>query len=129
FYGDLVAAPGCIVALRAEGAPDGAGGFAGPHVVACFDPATGAERWRYESPDEWGTFRPLVADGSVVVGREGEVVALDAGDGSPRWRLAVPGLPRGLGRDAGRLFVGTLQGRVSGFPWPKAAPPAAPPRP
>ncbi|HEX6203444.1 MAG TPA: PQQ-binding-like beta-propeller repeat protein, partial [Thermoanaerobaculia bacterium] len=46
FYGDLVAAPGCIVALRAEGAPDGAGGFAGPHVVACFDPATGAERWR-----------------------------------------------------------------------------------
>lgn len=116
FYGDLVSAEGCVVALRAEGGDHGAP--AGPHAAVCLDLRTGAERWRRESPDEWGTFRPLVTRGSVVVGREGEVLALSADDGAVLWRLAADGLPRGLGADADTLFVGTLQGRVSAFTWP-----------
>lgn len=116
FYGDLVPADGCVVALRAEGGDHGAP--AGPHAAACLDLGSGEERWRHESPNEWGAFRPLIVRGQVVLGREGEVLALAAEDGAMLWRLAVPGLPRGLGESAGTLFVGTMQGRVSAFDWP-----------
>lgn len=117
FYGDLVPAGGCVVALRAEGG-GAAGGLAGPHAAACIDLGSGEEHWRHASPDEWGSFRPLVARGAVIVGRDGEVLALAADDGAVLWRLAVPGLPRGLGHAPGTLYVGTLQGRVSAHPWP-----------
>lgn len=115
FYGDLVPAGDCVVALRAEGG--GAGQFAAPHAAACIDLRSGEERWRHESPDELGSFTPLVARGAIVVGRAGEVLALSPADGAVLWRLAVPGLARGLGEAADTLFVGTMQGRVSAHAW------------
>lgn len=118
FYGDLLRADGCVVSLRAEGPPDGRGGFDGPHVVGCHDAETGRERWRHDSPAEWSTYRPLIADGEVVVGRENELVALSLDDGAVRWRLPVDGLPRGLAADAGTLYLGTLSGRLSAIPLP-----------
>ncbi|KAB2340642.1 PQQ-binding-like beta-propeller repeat protein [Actinomadura rudentiformis] len=57
----------------------------------------------------------LEADGDTVYAalRSGEILALDAADGTVRWRTEIPGTPlsMSLERD-GRMLIGTAEGRV-----------------
>lgn len=118
-YGDLVAADGCLLALWAAGGIADGMNAAGPHILACLEPGLAKARWTHEANAEWSTMRPLVSAEAVVVGWEGTLEALALTDGSPRWSLAVNGVPRGLGAASDTLFVGTLGGDVFAFPWPE----------
>ncbi len=124
-YGDLVAAPGCVLALSARGGLTPDGGIAGPHVLSCLDPSLAEVRWRHEEEGEWGTFRPLVDDALVVAGVEDRLLGIDLADGQVRWELAVPGLPRGVALAGDRLYVGTQPGPVLAYPRPGKAPKTA----
>ncbi|MFI0357472.1 hypothetical protein [Actinomadura sp. 9N407] len=57
----------------------------------------------------------LEADGDTVYAalRSGEILALDAADGTVRWRAGIPGAPLSMSLDRdGRLLIGTVEGRV-----------------
>lgn len=116
-YGDLVAAPGCLLALSARGGSDPETGVAGPHTVFCVDPELQGVRWRHDQPEMFGTFRPLVGEGAVVVGVEGTLLAFDLDSGALLWERPVQGLPRGLAVTEDRLYVGTSTGPVFALPW------------
>lgn len=68
-------------------------------------------RWRFEfgAPASAG---PLLHRGVVYAASEaGDVVALDAATGDPRWRASVEGAPRGpIRSDDARLYVSTDEG-------------------
>lgn len=123
-YGELVPAGGGLLTLAA---PE-AGSEARGHAVVCVEPDLSGERWRHETgaAGEIGTFEPLVVDDEVVAGTEGKLFALAVGDGSVRWSVPVPGLPRGLGASEATLFVGTLSGHVLALPWQRSG--ETPPR-
>lgn len=123
-YGDLTPAGECVLAQRAEGESGGAYDFSGPHALVCLDPASGAERWAYRTPGEWGTFRPLVRGGEVIAGVEGRLLGLALADGRRLWERPVRGLPRAVGDSATALYVGTLDGEVLALPW-RPPPPQA----
>ena|GEM_PF-4393050 len=128
-YGDLVAAPGCVLALSARGGLSPDGGAAGPHVLSCLAPSLEEVRWQHQEVSEWGTFRPLVEGDLVVVGVEDRLLGLGLAEGEVRWELEVPGLPRGLALSGDRLYVGTQPGPVLAYPRPGMAPPEAPEAP
>lgn len=64
----------------------------GEGAVVALDAATGGERWRRETGASVRA-SPAVAGGTVYVGvhEAGEVVALDAGDGTEVWRAGLDG--------------------------------------
>lgn len=115
-YGDLVLAGDCLLALVGPEAGEEALG----HELACVEPDLGGVRWRYteETPGAFGTFEPLVRGHEVVVGVEGKLVGLSLTDGSVLWSRSVRGLPRGLGASPSMLYVGTLGGTITAWPWP-----------
>jgi outer membrane protein assembly factor BamB len=87
--------------------------------VAAYDRATGAEVWRAPDVGTGAQGTPLVVgDLAYVVDWEGEVVALDARDGTPRWRRRVvdDAAPWGYASaappvaNAGTLLVATMAG-------------------
>ncbi len=116
-YGEIVAAPGCLLVLSARGGADPETGPLGPHAMVCVDPELQGVQWSYETAGLWTTFQPIVVDGVVVAGTEGRLLALDLERGDVSWQRAVAGSPRGLLAVGGRLFLGTKEGSISALPW------------
>ncbi|MDX1998127.1 MAG: PQQ-binding-like beta-propeller repeat protein [Thermoanaerobaculia bacterium] len=89
-YSNVSVAGGLAVTMFTAGEND---------VVAAFDAATGAERWRYSLGAKYaghdgstdgpiGT--PTIADGTVyALGAQGALVALGLADGKERWRAQL----------------------------------------
>ena len=77
-------------------------------------PARVGKQWGFRLPADAFPTAPVVAGGLVFFGdRNGAVFALDAADGSVRWKTYTSGpvdFPPAV--DAGRLFVGSGDGRV-----------------
>ncbi|WP_276279875.1 PQQ-binding-like beta-propeller repeat protein [Halorussus caseinilyticus] len=71
---------GAVVTLVRSEDSDGA-----PYTVHAFDAKTGETRWRHELSGN-STF-PEVEDGTVYVPEGDRLLALDAADGSERWRF------------------------------------------
>jgi len=71
-----------------------------------------AIRWSFPSKAESAL---ILAGKTVVVGGEGEVLALDAETGKLLWKHAVDGEARGLAVSDGRLVVSTTKGSVICF--------------
>jgi outer membrane protein assembly factor BamB len=113
-YGDLVLAPGCLLALSARGGSDPMEGLAGPHAVFCLDPDLQGVQWRHDVPE---AFHPLGHGGAVVVGIEGKLLALELASGALLWERPIQGLPRGLAATGDWLYVGTSAGPVFALPW------------
>jgi outer membrane protein assembly factor BamB len=85
-------------------------------LIRCVDRALGAVRWTRETPGGWTSSRPYLWRGAVLAGnREGDLVALRPGDGSPLWTGRLEGVVRGIGSDGDRLYVGTLKGRLYAY--------------
>lgn len=106
-YGDVVLADRCLLVLHVSG---------GRSSVSCLDAASRQAVWTQSFSSEIGTFRPLVLGDSVVIGREGGLVALDLADGAEVWSCPVEGLPRGLAAGGDRLYIGMLSGKVTALP-------------
>ena len=86
------------------------------------DPGNGSDVWRFDLP---GTFNyPMgnaVQSGDVVyfITQQGELYALDAGDGSLLWMIPTGLESRdGVAVGAGRLFVGDSAGKIYAFDLP-----------
>ncbi|HJT76029.1 MAG TPA: PQQ-binding-like beta-propeller repeat protein [Gemmataceae bacterium] len=71
---------------------------AGQEVVACYDTATGQERWVYEHPARFSEAMggdgpratPTIADGQVYsLGATGHLACLDAATGSKKWSVEI----------------------------------------
>lgn len=118
-YGEIVAAPGCLLALSARGGADPEKGPLGPHAIACVDPELRGVRWSYRTSGLWTTFAPIVLHGVVVAGTEGRLIALDLERGEVAWERTVDGSPRGLLAFGDRLYLGTKEGAISALPWPR----------
>ncbi|MEU5876472.1 PQQ-binding-like beta-propeller repeat protein [Spirillospora sp. NPDC047279] len=61
------------------------------------------------------TVTALEADGDTVYAalQAGEIVALNAADGTVRWRTEIPGTPLSMSLDRdGRMLIGTAEGRI-----------------
>ena len=86
-------------------------------TLLALDAATGAIRWKQETPKEWTTYRPLVTGSSVIVGStEKDLCAFDRTSGEVRWCRSVGQVPRGLGISSeGILYVGSLSGVVQAY--------------
>jgi outer membrane protein assembly factor BamB len=68
-----------------------------------------------ESAD-WGTVRPYVWHGEVLVSDNGHLYAYRESDGSLAWSHDFPGqLVRGIGITPDLLYLGTMQGMVYAF--------------
>ena len=92
----------------------------GREHVACFDAASGAERWRRDlGPAFTEAFgngprsTPAVVDGTVyALGSHGRLVALDSEDGELRWQIELPqavgGKPPRFGYSPSPLVDGEL---------------------
>ena len=62
------------------------------------------------------TTGPAIRGGEVLTGTEkGDLVALGAVDGAPRWTGKVPGLVRGIGVGENALYISTLKGTVVAY--------------
>lgn len=84
---------------------------AGGEIVA-FDGATGEIRWRRDHGRDESS---PVAVGGLVFGGDwsGQVYALEAGTGKPRWTFQTEGEVKGSAAvDRGRLFIGSYDGHV-----------------
>lgn len=106
-YGTLISARDALLILVKSDAA---------RLVA-YAPGDGAVLWEQTTPDEWTTYRPLVAGDLVIAGNEArELCAFHLTDGEQRWCTAISGVPRGLGIAADEaLYVGTLGGKVFAF--------------
>ncbi len=73
--------------------------------------------WEYEPPEGVDTTAPITAAGMVfVAGSDGLVRALDAAEGTPRWKAHTGGAIRyPPAVDGGRLFVASGDGWVYAF--------------
>ena len=60
-------------------------------------------------------FSLILADGVLVGGGDGEVIAVDANTGELLWQRAVPGKAYGLAVSDGQLFVSTDSGTIHCF--------------
>lgn len=109
-YGTPILAPPLLLVLAA--------GEKGS--LLALDAATGALRWKRETPKEWTTYRPLVSRATVIAGStEKDLCAFDLASGAVRWCRPVGQVPRGLGvsNDA-ILYVGSLSGVVQALRLP-----------
>lgn len=97
-------------------------------TLYALDGATGSLRWRVETgeplPFPWGyesgdvyASSPALADGTVFFGAgDGQLYAVDAADGSVRWKSATGGRVRSTPAVAdGRVVVGSADGIVYAF--------------
>jgi outer membrane protein assembly factor BamB len=86
-------------------------------TLQALDAASGAIRWKQETPKEWTTYRPLVTGATVIVGNEDKnLCAFDRTSGEVRWCRSVGQVPRGLGISSdGILYVGSLSGVVQAY--------------
>lgn len=117
-YGDLLPAGSCLLALQAAAATEEWPTLAGPFSVACLRPASREVLWEHVSEAVISTERPLVRNGTVVVGSQGLLWALDLRDGGVLWQHPIAGTPRGLGASADTLYVGTREGKLLALAWP-----------
>ncbi len=60
-------------------------------------------------------FSLILAGDVLIAGGDGEVMAVDAATGTPRWHRSVPGKAYGLAVADGRLFVSTDEGTIHCF--------------
>lgn len=116
-YGDLVAAPDCVLGLRAEGGIGTTGAAHGPFSLSCMAPNLEEIRWQVSAETQWSTHRPLVRKGRVIVGGRGFLRAIALDGGEILWERELEGVPRGIGASEDRLYVGNLDGRVTALPW------------
>ena len=86
--------------------------------LLALDAASGAVRWKQETPKEWTTYRPLLTGSNVIAGdQDRNLCAFDRASGAKRWCRPVGQVPRGLGiGDDGTFYVGSLSGVVQAFP-------------
>lgn len=85
----------------------------GESTLVCLDQNLETVRWKYTTDGEWSTFFPLIVDDTVIVGNDkGDLFALHREDGKVVRRYHPGGVLRGLGKDAGVIYVGTLKGLV-----------------
>ena len=117
FYGDLVPAEGCLLALQASSATNDLPELAAPHSLLCMEPARRRIRWQIDVTAPWSSLRPLVWDGTVIIGHAGEVRAVDLATGAIRRSWSIDGTPRGLGGSDAYLLVGTREGELLALPW------------
>jgi outer membrane protein assembly factor BamB len=79
--------------------------------LLCLDVRSGLEVWRRERAAPAGRSWTHAGEGRLlVVGENDEIVAVDAGDGSPAWRRSFPGAAASglaLGRGAVYLLAGS----------------------
>ena len=60
-------------------------------------------------------FEMILAGAALIVGSDGNVAAVDTGDGREIWRAACGGAARGLAAARGRLYVSTDLGHILCF--------------
>jgi outer membrane protein assembly factor BamB len=117
--------------VHVEGIPYGTPMLAPPMLfvlagnkLLALDAASGAVRWKQETPAEWTTYRPLVTGAIVIAGTEEKTLcAFDRATGATCWCRSVGQVPRGLGVSAdGVLYVGSLSGVVQAFTLPACRP-------
>ncbi|HVS29960.1 MAG TPA: PQQ-binding-like beta-propeller repeat protein [Thermoanaerobaculia bacterium] len=70
--------------------------------------------WEQTASGEW-SFRPLVRDGKLFIGRNDGLCSLDTADGAVEC-VPVSGAVRGIALDGGRSYVGTTGGVVYAVP-------------
>ena len=85
--------------------------------LLALDAASGAMKWKQETPKEWTTYRPLVSGAAIIAGNEEkDLCAFDRSNGEMQWCRSVGQIPRGLGIGSdGTLYVGSLSGVVQAF--------------
>ena len=112
-FGFLVPAGDCLLALWWNASAEDYGRVEAPYTFACLQPAAGAIVWQQPSLSEWMTYRPLVVDGSAIVGdSQGLLLAFETSDGGERWHQQLGRGLRGLSADEQRIYVGSLPGVV-----------------
>ena len=57
----------------------------------------------------------ILADGALIAGGDGKVMAVDASSGKELWRRDIPGKAYGLAVSGGQLFVSTDEGTIHCF--------------
>ena len=82
-------------------------------AVVALDPRLQIE-WEQTTSGEW-SFRPLVRDGKLVIGRSNGLCSLDTSDGAVEC-VPVRGPVRGIALDGTRSYVGTTGGVVYAIP-------------
>jgi outer membrane protein assembly factor BamB len=90
-----------------------------PSEILSFDFAShGVQLLARPSVDgkDWGTVRPYVWQGAVLVSDTGHLYAYKESDGSLAWSHDFPGqLVRGIGITPDLLYLGTMQGMLYAF--------------
>jgi outer membrane protein assembly factor BamB len=90
--------------------------FGGYQSLTCVDRELAGVRWRRPLSGASTTTGPAIRGGEVLTGTEkGDLVALGAVDGAPRWTGKVPGLVRGIGVGENALYISTLKGTVVAY--------------
>lgn len=86
-------------------------------VVAALDAATGAERWRYPSPEGEELYAPAIRDGrAYIVGEDAKVVAVESATGKELWVATATAPIDALAAIVGSLvIVATTGGTVEAF--------------
>jgi outer membrane protein assembly factor BamB len=69
-------------------------------------------KWRWAAPHDSAM---ILADKTLVVGGQSEVLCLDVESGKPVWKAPVEGEARGLAASVGHLVVSTTQGKIYAF--------------
>lgn len=87
--------------------------LAAERSLTCVDRSLTRVVWRRDIPDEISSSRPYLWRGLVLAGStKGELLALRASDGFPRWSHTLKGVIRGIGTSDRVFYVGTLKGNV-----------------
>jgi outer membrane protein assembly factor BamB len=70
-------------------------------------------RWMQRSSPEWASERPHTSRGLIIAGNcRGELVAFQASDGAPQWKINLKGCIRSIGNSGETLFAGVQEGTV-----------------
>lgn len=89
-------------------------------VLHALDPATGADRWTYDSGSRGGgdlSTSPLVlADGTILWGTAGRILVALSPGGARLWSERLPARPTSpASADGSRVYVGDTSGGVTAF--------------